>query len=175
MSKKLSDKIKDCKPEELRDHLINLAKRVEKLDRKPLVKVQKVAPNAHLPIYMNKGDAGADLYSTINKDILPNQTVTIPTGIALQIPNGYEGQIRPRSGLAAKGLTIPNSPATIDSGYRGVVMIIFHNNTQKVIEIKKGDRIAQLVITQVSSANFQQADNLSSSDRGTNGLGSTGK
>lgn len=107
--------------------------------------------------------------------IKPNGAVLIKTGLSFEIPKGFELQIRPRSSLAKKLITIPNSPATIDSDFRGEVMILLHNQGNEMLEIEKGERIAQGIICPVYQANFQIVEELSETSRGSGGFGSTGK
>ena len=142
-----------------------------------LVKVVKNAPRAALPQYESKGAAGMDLRAFLDADISipPLGRVKIPTGLKIEIPEGYEGQVRPRSGLAIKkGLTVLNSPGTIDSDYRGDLDIILINLGSDDIIIKDGERIAQLVIAPVCKANIAEVNVLSETARGGGGFGSTG-
>jgi dUTP pyrophosphatase len=123
------------------------------------------------------GASGVDLAAAISNDIViqPGETKAIPTGIQLEIPEGYEGQIRPRSGLALKyGVGILNSPGTIDSDYRGEVQVILTNFGKKDYVIRRGDRIAQLVFQRVISVEFIPKNNLAQTNRGTGGFGHTG-
>jgi dUTP pyrophosphatase len=141
------------------------------------VKVVKVHPRATLPQYESEGAAGMDLRAFLDAavSVPPLGRVKIPTGIKLEIPEGFEGQIRPRSGLALKqGLTVLNSPGTIDSDYRGEIQVILINLGSFDTIIKDGDRIAQLVIAPVCRACLTEVDSLSGSDRGSGGFGSTG-
>ncbi len=129
------------------------------------------------PVYGSGLASGADIKANITNDIIiePGDTALIPTGIRLQIPEGYEGQIRPRSGLALKhSITVINSPGTIDSDYRGELQIILINHSKKSYTIHSNDRIAQLVFSPVIQAEFIQKKELTDSDRGRNGFGSTG-
>ena len=142
-----------------------------------LVKVVKNAPRAVLPQYETEGSAGMDLRAFLDADISipPLGRVKIPTGIKIEIPKGYEGQVRPRSGLAVKkGLTVLNSPGTIDSDYRGDLDIILINLGSEGIIIKDGERIAQLVIAPVCKANIAEVKELTETSRGEGGFGSTG-
>ena len=142
-----------------------------------LVKVVKNAPRAVLPQYESRGAAGMDLRALLDADISipPLGRVKIPTGLKLEIPEGYEGQVRPRSGLAIKkGLTVLNSPGTIDSDYRGDLDIILINLGSEDIIIKDGERIAQLVIAPVCKADITEVNVLSETVRGGGGFGSTG-
>ncbi|MFP4442093.1 MAG: dUTP diphosphatase [Spirochaetia bacterium] len=130
-----------------------------------------------LPIYSSEHAAGADLKASISASqvIKPGERVLISTGIRTAIPEGYEGQVRPRSGLAAKhGITCLNSPGTIDSDYRGEIKVILINHGQEDYKIEPGDRIAQFVIAPVTKAHFYSVPELESSDRGSGGFGSTG-
>ena len=129
------------------------------------------------PFYGSRLSSGADIKANIEKTIkiLPGESALIPTGIRLQIPEGYEGQIRPRSGLALKySVTVLNSPGTIDSDYRGEIKIILINHGKNTFEIHSNERIAQLVFSPVIQAEFIQKKELTASDRGRNGFGSTG-
>lgn len=132
-----------------------------------------------MPSYANEHDAGADLVSTSNVTIRPGERVLVGTGIALALPPGYAGFVHPRSGLAARvGLSIVNAPGTIDSGYRGEVKVclINHDRTE-AIELRRGDRIAQLVVQRVARAEFVEVADVSAlgaSDRSAGGYGSTG-
>lgn len=131
----------------------------------------------NVPTYQTNNAAGADIKSQIDKDIIvrPLQRVVVPTGIYLEIPDGYEAQIRPRSGLAAKfGITVLNSPGTIDSDYRGEIRVILINLSDEDFIIKDGDRIAQMVVAPVIRGNFIKEFKLQDSDRGQGGFGSTG-
>ena len=137
----------------------------------------KALPGAALPSYESKGSAGADLhaYAKQTLTLVPGETVAVPTGLCMEIPDGYEGQVRPRSGLAAKhGITVLNSPGTIDSDYRGEVKVLLTNLGNEPFSIRNGDRIAQLVIVPVARAAFASISELSASRRGEGGFGSTG-
>lgn len=133
-----------------------------------------------LPAYETVGSVGADLRANFPDrapvTLAPGERRLIPTGIAVEIPAGFEMQIRPRSGLALKqGLSLPNTPGTIDSDYRGPLGVIVINLGQKPIRIAHGDRIAQAVVAPVVQARFELAETLSDTDRGTGGFGSTGQ
>jgi len=140
------------------------------------IKVKKLSPDAILPEYHSEGAAGADIYCCLEKDIelKPNEIVIIPTGLAVEIPEGYELQIRPRSGLASKGIILPNSPGTIDSDYRGEIKVIVMNLSGSNFVIKKHDRIAQMVLSKFEKIEFIEVDELSPTRRGEGGFGSTG-
>ena len=121
-------------------------------------------------------DAGYDLYSRIDAVLEPLSGMAIPVGFAMELPTGYEAQIRPRSGLAAKHhITVTNSPGTIDANFRGEVKAILYNLGKEPFTIKRGDRIAQMVICELPEINLIKATELSETDRNTNGFGSTGK
>lgn len=129
------------------------------------------------PSYGSDHASGADIKANIleNIEVAPGHSALIPTGIRLQIPEGYEGQIRPRSGLALKhSVTVLNSPGTIDSDYRGELKIILINHGNHPYTVRSNDRIAQLVFSPVIQAEFIQKKELTASDRGRNGFGSTG-
>ena len=131
-----------------------------------------------LPNYESKGAAGMDLSADIDSDIIikPLERSLIPTGIAISLPEDLEAQIRPRSGLAIKhGITLLNSPGTIDSDYRGEIKVILANLSNDNYTIKPYDRIAQIIISQFVKAEFEIAENLDETDRGNSGFGSTGK
>lgn len=132
-----------------------------------------------LPQYQSAQAAGLDLLAAVPEDapvtILPGATAMIPTGIALALPPGFEGQVRPRSGLAAKhGVTVLNSPGTIDADYRGEVAVLLVNHGRESFHVARGMRIAQLVIATVTQAQLIQIKNLPESERGSGGFGSTG-
>lgn len=131
-----------------------------------------------LPNYATNGSAGMDLFAAVEKNIIlkPNQTYLIPTGIKIELPHGYEAQIRPRSGLALNyGIGILNSPGTIDSDYRGEVKIIIHNFGDKDFEIKRGDRIAQMVVSKYERVELELVEEVNSTIRGSGGFGHTGR
>ena len=143
----------------------------------PAVKVKKLRHEARLPAYMTPGAAGADLYAAVVEPvrIAPGERSVIPIGIALEIPEGFEGQVRPRSGLAVRdGLTVLNAPGTIDSDYRGELNVIVVNLGQKETWVRTGDRIAQLVIAPVVRAELRFVEDLGETDRGAGGFGHTG-
>ena len=121
-------------------------------------------------------DAGYDLYSRIDVELAPMSGTAVPVGFAMELPSGYEAQIRPRSGLAAKHhITVTNSPGTVDANYRGEVKAILSNLGNAPFTIKRGDRIAQMVICKLPEIELKEAATLSKSDRGTGGFGSSGK
>lgn len=141
-----------------------------------LVKIKTTRENEDLlPTYMTQGSAGADVKSAEETVILPGKRALIGTGLFLEVPLGYEVQIRPRSGLAAKhGVIIPNSPGTLDSDYRGELRIILLNLGEEAFVVKRGDRIAQIVVAKVHRAEFAKHEELSETSRGHGGFGSTG-
>ena len=130
-----------------------------------------------LPAYQSTGAAGMDVMAALAEPVYlaPGARATIPTGLSMSVPAGYEAQIRPRSGLAFRhGLTVVNAPGTIDSDYRGEIKILLINLGAETIEISHGMRIAQMVIAPVVQASLQEVDSLSDTDRGAGGFGSTG-
>jgi dUTP pyrophosphatase len=131
-----------------------------------------------LPAPASITSAGLDLRAAIPDHLVlaPGSRVLVPTGLVLEIPPGWEGQVRPRSGLALRhGITLPNAPGTIDSDYRGEVAVILANGGAEPVTIRRGDRIAQLVVAPVASVQWIEADELSSSERQAGGFGSTGR
>ena len=139
--------------------------------------VAKLRKDAIVPTYAHEGDAGFDLYSVDELILYPNQYQLVGTGIALDIPFGYEVQVRPRSGLALKhGITILNSPGTVDCSYRGEIMVMLINHSAEWFRITKGMRIAQGVLAKCTYASFVEVepDKLTSTTRGSDGFGSTG-
>ena len=140
--------------------------------------VKKFDKSIKLPIYKTSGSSGMDLIAYTKTKIIvkPGKIQIIPTGIAVAIPKNYEIQIRPRSGLAAKsGITVLNTPGTIDSDYRGEIKIILINLSKKLFTIKSGDRVAQMILTPVIKGKFQIVNILPKTVRGKGGFGSTGK
>lgn len=129
-----------------------------------------------LPRYAKPGDAGADLTSTIDFTLKPGERALVPTGISIALPPGYVALIHPRSGLAIKhGVSVVNSPGTIDASYRGEISVILINlDSESAVDFKKGDRIAQLLIQKVEHADFLEVSSLPGTDRGTGGFGSSG-
>jgi dUTP pyrophosphatase len=133
---------------------------------------------AFVPEYKTSGSAGADVRALLKEGLVlePGQRAAVPTGIRIELPPGYEAQMRPRSGLALqKGITCLNSPGTIDSDYRGELKVILVNLGQESVTIDSGDRIAQLVVAPVTRAVFAPAESLGGTARGSGGFGSTGK
>lgn len=139
------------------------------------VKIKKIKDNAILPKYAHKGDAGVDLYSTGDYTLKPGERVLVSTGIKIAVPKGYEAQIRPKSGLALNhGISIVNTPGTIDSSYRGEVRIIIINHGKENFKIEKGKKIAQMIFNKVEEAEFEEIEELDNTARGEGGFGSTG-
>jgi len=144
----------------------------------PRVRFQKLRPGAQAPRYMSAGAAGLDLASAADEpiEIPPGGRVAVPTGLAFEIPPGFEGQVRPRSGLARKfGITLPNAPGTIDSDYRGEVQVLLANLGGEAFVVNPGDRVAQLVIAPVVQVELEEAASLAESVRGAGGFGHTGR
>ena len=140
------------------------------------IKFQKLTPDAVIPSYAHPGDAGADLVAIESYMLEPGQRLAIPTGLAAEIPQGYEMQVRPKSSLALNyGVTVLNTPGTVDAGYRGEIKVILINFGQSVFAINPGQRIAQIVIAPVLQAKFVVTESLNESQRGAGGFGSTGK
>ena len=141
------------------------------------VLIKRLDPSVPLPTYAKAGDAGADLTTRIDFTINPGERMLVPTGISIALPNGYVALVHPRSGLAIKhGISMVNTPGTIDAGYRGELQVILINHDlAQSVSFKKGDRIAQLVIQKVEHADFVEVENLPGSERSVDGFGSTGK
>ncbi|MDI6736119.1 MAG: dUTP diphosphatase [bacterium] len=139
-----------------------------------LIKIKRLCSFAQIPKYANRGDSGADLYAIENYVLQPFERKAISTGLCVEIPDGFEGQIRPKSGLALdSGITILNAPGTIDSTYRGEIKVILINLSSEIYQIKKGQKIAQIVISPIIHAEFREVEELAESRRGTKGFGST--
>lgn len=136
------------------------------------------SPDIALPAYATADSSGMDICAAVEKEIVVKhgETVLVPTGFSIEVPHGYEAQIRPRSGLALKqAITVLNSPGTIDSDYRGEVRIILSNFGGKDFLIRRGDRIAQMVISPVVQAEWLEVEDLAQTERGAGGFGHTGK
>jgi dUTP pyrophosphatase len=140
------------------------------------VLVQRLDADLPAPAYAHPGDAGADLVTTVDLTLAPGERAMVPTGIAIALPEGYVALVHPRSGLAAKhGLSIVNTPGTVDAGYRGEIKVMLINHDpREPIELRRGDRVAQLVIQRVERARFTEVGELPASVRGDGGYGSTG-
>ena len=146
----------------------------------PTIRIQRLAHSEglELPSYASAGAAGADLRAAVDESLIvaPGERAAVPTGLILEIPPGWEGQVRPRSGLAIRhGLTVVNAPGTIDSDYRGEVKILLVNLGCEAVTIRRGDRVAQLVLAPVVQVGFVEAESLQATDRGAGGFGSTGQ
>jgi dUTP pyrophosphatase len=141
------------------------------------VLITRLDPELPLPRYAKGGDAGADIVSRIDITLAPGERALVPTGIAIALPDGYVALVHPRSGLAIKhGVTMVNSPGTVDAGFRGELQVILINHDRsESVSFKRGDRIAQLVIQKVERAEFVEVQDLPGSGRGTGGFGSTGR
>lgn len=129
-----------------------------------------------LPVYARPGDAGCDLVTTVDADVAPGERVVLPTGIALALPEGYAAFVHPRSGLAAHhGVGLLNAPGTIDAGYRGEIKVILVNHDpRETVHLRRFDRVAQLVVQRVEQVAWRETDELSATERGAGGHGSTG-
>ena len=140
------------------------------------VHIKLLDPELPAPAYAKPGDAGADLRSRIDFDLEPGERALVPTGVAIALPEGYVGLVHPRSGLATKnGITIVNAPGTVDSGYRGELMVTLLNTDKtKSFHVQRGDRIAQLVIQKYEHATFTVVEELEQTERGSSGFGSSG-
>ena len=140
------------------------------------IEIQLLDPDIEIPSYAKPGDAGLDLRSRVDMKLEPGMRALVPTGLAIAIPEGYVGLVHPRSGLAIKnGISMVNTPGTIDSGYRGeIAVILINHDREETFEIKRGDRIAQLVIQQVENAELVAVQELPTSQRGAGGFGSSG-
>lgn len=140
------------------------------------VKFKRTSSNAIAPKQAHSGDAGFDLFAISDCEIPPGDSKLLPTGISIELPEGTEAQVRPRSGLALKHqITVLNSPGTIDCSYRGDVGVILFNHGKSSFVVKAGDRIAQLVVKPVLSVAFVESEELGDTSRGDGGFGSTGK
>jgi dUTP pyrophosphatase len=140
------------------------------------IQVLRLDTDLPVPAYAHPGDAGADLVTAVDVSLAPGERALVPTGIALALPEGYVALVHPRSGLAARhGLSIVNTPGTIDAGYRGEIKVLLINHDpREPIELRRGDRVAQLVIQRFERAGFVEVDALPDSARGAGGYGSTG-
>lgn len=141
------------------------------------IKKLEQAQDLPLPRFMTSGAAGMDLYANVTENVViaPGRIKLVPTGISIAVPEGYEAQIRPRSGLAIKhGISLVNTPGTIDSDYRGEINLIMINFSDKSFVIKRGDRIAQMVINKIEIPNIIEVQELDETNRGSGGFGSTG-
>jgi len=138
--------------------------------------IRRLDPGLPLPARGHPGDAGSDLYAAADVELAPGQRAVVGTGIAIALPAGYAAFVHPRSGLAAEhGLTIVNAPGTVDAGYRGEIkVIVLNTDGEQPVRLRRGDRIAQLVIQRVETPSFLEVETLPGSQRGSGGHGSTG-
>ena len=143
---------------------------------RPEVLLRRLDAELPAPAYAHPGDAGADLVSRVDVDLAPGDRATVPTGMAVALPDGYAAFVHPRSGLAARhGVTVLNGPGTVDAGYRGEIQVTLVNTDRsQPVRLRRGDRIAQLVVQRVERARFVEVDRLPGSTRGDGGYGSTG-
>lgn len=146
----------------------------------PVLRVKRLAhgEGLELPAYQSEGAAGADIRAALAEPLVlaPGMRASVPTGLAIEIPDGFEVQLRPRSGLAARyGVTLVNTPGTLDSDYRGEVKVLLVNLGQEPFTLARGERIAQIVVAPVVRASFEIVDELGLSERGEGGFGSTGR
>ena len=140
------------------------------------VLISRLDPDLPMPGYAHPGDAGADLHARQDVFLAPGQRALVPTGVAIALPDGYAAFVHPRSGLAARhGITVLNAPGTVDAGYRGEILVnLLNTDAEEGFAIARGDRIAQLVVQQVSRAHFVEVRSLPGSQRGDNGHGASG-
>jgi dUTP pyrophosphatase len=142
----------------------------------PVLDVRRLDPDLPLPAYAHPGDAGLDLHAADTTTLQPGQRALVPCGIAIAIPEGHVGLVHPRSGLAVDhGLTLLNAPGTIDSGYRGEVKVLLINHGQEPVEVRHGQRVAQLLLLPVTAVDVREVDRLDVTSRGSGGFGSTGR
>jgi dUTP pyrophosphatase len=140
------------------------------------IELHRLDPELPVPRYAHPGDAGADLHSAVELTLQPGERSLVPTGVALAIPEGWVGLVHPRSGLAARhGISMVNAPGTVDAGYRGEILVNLVNlDPRDAFTIRRGDRIAQLVVQQVARAAFVEVDSLDATPRGDTGHGASG-
>lgn len=140
------------------------------------VRIKRLDPGLPPPAYAHDGDAGADLFTAVDVTLAPGERALVATGLACAIPDGYVGLVHPRSGLAARcGVTVLNAPGTVDAGYRGEIHVnLINTDPVTPVTLRRGDRVAQLIVQQVARAAFCEVDELPESARGTGGHGSTG-
>lgn len=142
----------------------------------PVLDVRRLDPALPLPGYAHPGDAGLDLHAADTTTLLPGERALVPCGIAIAVPEGHVGLVHPRSGLAVDhGLTVLNAPGTIDAGYRGEVKVLLVNHGTDPVEVRHGQRIAQLVVQPVVTVDVREVDRLDTTARGGGGFGSTGR
>jgi len=142
----------------------------------PVLDVRRLDPDLPLPAYAHPGDAGLDLHAADATTLQPGQRALVPCGIAVAVPEGHVGLVHPRSGLAVDhGLTLLNAPGTIDAGYRGELKVLLINHGDAPVEVRHGQRIAQLLLVPVAAVDVREVDRLDATARGTGGFGSTGR
>ncbi|MEV4468209.1 dUTP diphosphatase [Nonomuraea sp. NPDC049504] len=141
------------------------------------VLIQRLDEELPMPSYAHAGDAGADLYAVEDVELQPGERAVVGTGVAIALPDGYAAFVHPRSGLAAKhGVTLVNAPGTVDAGYRGEIRVtLINTDAKEPFRLRRGDRVAQLVVQRVERAVFYEVERLPGSVRGANGFGSTGR
>jgi dUTP pyrophosphatase len=141
------------------------------------VLIQRLDPGLPMPSYAHPGDAGADLHAAEDVELLPGERAVVGTGVAIAVPEGYAAFVHPRSGLAARhGVTLVNAPGTVDAGYRGEIKVtLINTDAKEPFRLRRGDRVAQLVVQRVERALFTPVERLPESVRGTGGFGSTGR
>ncbi len=138
--------------------------------------LRRLDPDLPVPRYAHAGDAGVDLYARETVRLAPGERATVPTGVAVAIPEGHAGLVTPRSGLAHRqGISLVNAPGVVDSSYRGEIKVVLVNLGQEPVTLERGERIAQLVVVQVAEQTFAAVDELPKSGRGDGGFGSTGR
>jgi dUTP pyrophosphatase len=140
------------------------------------VLLRRLDPDLPAPTYAHPGDAGADLVTAVDVTLAPGERAVVPTGVAIALPEGYAAFVHPRSGLAARsGMAVVNAPGTVDAGYRGEIQVIVNNlDPVTALRLRRGDRVAQLVVQRVEQAGFREVAELPESVRGAGGFGSTG-
>ena len=140
------------------------------------VLIRRLDPGLPIPGYAHPGDAGADLHAREDVTLAPGERAAVPTGVAIALPAGYAGFVHPRSGLAARhGITVVNAPGTVDAGYRGEILVnLLNTDAREAFSIRRGDRIAQLVVQRVNEAHFVEVESLPGSHRGDTGHGASG-
>jgi dUTP pyrophosphatase len=153
-----------------------MRRRSKQPDPAPVLDVRRLDPDLALPGYAHPGDAGLDLYAADTTTLQPGERALVPCGIVVAVPEGHVGLVHPRSGLAVDhGLTVLNAPGTIDAGYRGELKVLLINLGQDAVEIRHGERIAQLLLLPVALVDVREVDRMDSTARGSGGFGSTGR
>jgi dUTP pyrophosphatase len=153
-----------------------MRRRSKQPDPAPVLDVRRLDPDLALPGYAHPGDAGLDLYAADTTTLQPGERALVPCGIVVAVPEGHVGLVHPRSGLAVDhGLTVLNAPGTIDAGYRGELKVLLINLGQDAVEVRHGERIAQLLLLPVALVDVREVDRMDSTARGSGGFGSTGR